>query len=213
MIKNWFTKSEEEDSKSTNKQKDESPKEIKPASSITPSDLEGVEATDKFLAVVNQALENNNLKGVDYLEFIKSLGSLENIISDEATRYQSAFAVLKERGISRQKLLETATHYKSVLNTEEEKFLNALNKNLQVRVSDRGAEIESLNDNIKKKTKQIQQLNKQIEALQKEMVALEDQMKVSKEKANHTHAQFIASYNQKVSEIDNHTNKIKSYLQ
>ena len=72
--------------------------------------------------VLAEALQNNNIDGVDYFEFRQSLLSLSKISMDEKTRYQSAFAMAQAMGATPKQLIETAEHYLNVLKNEEHKF-------------------------------------------------------------------------------------------
>ena len=58
----------------------------------------------KFIEVLLGALDKNNLKGFDYLEFKQSLQSLAKMPMDEATKYQSAFAMAQTMGATPEKI-------------------------------------------------------------------------------------------------------------
>ena len=98
---------EEEDSKSksTSKTKSKQAPKAKPATNTVSSIKESTKGRagkvdSKFMNVLLKAMDNNNLEGFDYLEFKQSLKSLEKMPMDEATRYQSAFAMAKTMGAS-----------------------------------------------------------------------------------------------------------------
>jgi len=174
--------------------------------------LDNVEPSSKFLNIFEESLKKNNLEGVDYLEFTKSIASLNGIIKEEDVRFKSAFALLKERGVTQEKLLNTAKHYKKVLSNEEKSFLEALEKNLSNTVIARKKKIESVQKDIAVKEAEIKKLQELIEADKGSLEKLEKDMVTAEAKANETHSTFIASYNHKVSEIDTDIEKIKKYL-
>ena len=54
-------------------------------------------ASDKFVDNLLKAIEANNLEGFDYLEYKQSLRSLSSMDMDEATKFNSAFAMAKTK--------------------------------------------------------------------------------------------------------------------
>ena len=79
-------------------------------------------ADQKFIDILLNAIDKNNLEGFDYLEYKTSLQGLDSMSMDEATRYKSAFVMAKTMGVTPTKLLSSAKHYVGVLNKEEKKF-------------------------------------------------------------------------------------------
>lgn len=167
---------------------------------------------DKFIKIFEQALKDNNLEGIDYLEFIKSIATLDGIIEDEKVKFQSAFALLKEKGVSSDKLVSTASFYKSVLTKEESSFQEALEKNLKSKVTARKEGIASIKDNIKSKEQKIEALKEEIKKAEVKIKELTTEMEASEAKANETHASFVRAYNFKIQEIDDNIAKIKAYI-
>ena len=102
-------------------------KDPSPAISPSPEGHPG-KITGKFVDILFKAMEKNNIDGFDYLEYKQSLNSLKKMPMDEATRYQSAFAMAQTMGANPQMLATTAQHYIDVLRKEEEAFENALGR-------------------------------------------------------------------------------------
>ncbi|MEZ4920023.1 MAG: hypothetical protein R2792_13045 [Saprospiraceae bacterium] len=70
---------------------------------------------EKSLTFLTQAIEKNNLPGFDYFEFKRAVSSLLQMDIDEATAYKSAFATAATMGLTKDKLLETASYYRNVV--------------------------------------------------------------------------------------------------
>ncbi|RMF00990.1 MAG: hypothetical protein D6772_05520, partial [Bacteroidetes bacterium] len=100
--------------------------------------------TTKFTDILLSAMESANLDGFDYLEYKKSLQSLQKMNMDEGTAYQSAFAMASTMGATPARLVETAEHYLKVLRTEEQKFQAALAKQQQAKIDAQRKEQEQL---------------------------------------------------------------------
>ena len=168
--------------------------------------------TPKFMDVLFKAMEKNNLEGFDYLEFKQSMASLKKMSMDEATRYQSAFAMAQTMGATPDQLLKTAQHYLNILRKEEEKFEAALVNQKKMQIGDKEAQVKQLEDTVKAKAAEIQKLTKEIETHQKEVESLKGQMRTATVKVETTKNNFIASYNSLVSQIQADVENMKKYL-
>ena len=104
---------------------------------------------NKRVEFLTQALEKNNLPGFDYLEFKLSLGRLASMDMPEETAFKSAYATASTVGLTKDKLVSTAQHYRQVLVKEREQFDLALNNQLQKRVNSKRQEVEKLKAEVK----------------------------------------------------------------
>jgi len=172
----------------------------------------GGKVTDKFMNILLGAMEKNNLDGFDYLEYKQSLQSLQNMNMDEATRYQSAFAMAKTMGATPQKLLETANHYVNILKTEEQKFGQALVNQKDKQIGGRQQRLEQLDQSIAKKRKHIEQLTKEIETHEQESAQIKEQITDSTVKVENTKNNFVVTYQLLTSQIQEDIKKMQSYL-
>jgi len=172
----------------------------------------GGKVTDKFMNILLGAMDKNNLDGFDYLEYKQSLQSLQNMDMDEATRYQSAFAMAKTMGATPQNLLETANHYLGILKTEEEKFAQALTNQKSKQIGDRQQRIDQLNQTVAQKKKQIEQLTKEIEVHEEETHKIKEQISDSTVKVENTKNNFVVTYQLLTAQIGADIEKMKRYL-
>ena len=82
--------------------------------------LDGLD--DKSCKSLTDALLRNNLKGFDYLEFRASLRALASLKMESSQVFQSAFATASVIGLTKEHLVSSAEHYKSVLQKEKNSF-------------------------------------------------------------------------------------------
>lgn len=122
----------------------------------------GDNVDDKSMEFLISALEKNNLKGFDYLEYKLSLGRLFKIGMDNEVAFKSAFATATTVGLSKEKLVSSAQHYKEVLAKEKQQFDMALKNQLEKRVKSKKSEVEKLKVQIEAWKDQISKLQNQI---------------------------------------------------
>lgn len=199
------------------------PKETKgnqPAEDPTPTQAKVPESkagnpgkvTQKFSEILLRAMEANNLDGFDYLEYKQSLKSLEKMPMDEATRFQSAFAMAQTMGATPEKLIQTAQHYVNILQQEERKFEDALTHQRSKQIGSKSQEIKNLEESIKAKAEQIKQLTQAIESDQKRAEQLKKEIAEAGQKVENTKNNFIASYNALIGKITGDIEKMSKYL-
>lgn len=221
MFKNLKSLFIEEDETASKKTSSPVSKVVKKQSSVQPSEApvvaeskEGApgQVTKKFSEILLKAMEANNLDGFDYLEYKQSLKSLSKMPMDEATRYQSAFAMAQTMGATPAKLIETAQHYVSVLQNEEKKFEDALAHQTTVQIGSKKQQISKIDESIKKKREQINKLTKEIEAEQKKAEGMKNDIQQASKKVQSTKNNFIASYNALVEKINHDIQNMSKYL-
>ncbi len=215
-LKSLFVIEEEEKPKSgssepSGKEEDINPKK-EAASSLQEVTAQGGKVSNKFMEVLFGALEKANQEGFDYLEFKQSLQSLEKMPMDEATRFQSAMAMAEAMGAKRDALIRSAEHYLKVLQKEEQKFKQALQKQQQQKVLRKQEELDKLNKSILEKEEQIRELNKQIEQERKKAQSIQQSVGSEKQKIEATARDFMASLEVLSGKIAADVEKMKQYL-
>jgi chromosome segregation ATPase len=215
-IKSLFIVEEEGPAKGKQVAKKEAAKPVRTANTTQniPESKEGEpgKVRAKFMEVLLKAMDANNLKGFDYLEYKQSLNSLKNMPMDEKTRYQSAMAMAKTMGGNPDMLTQTAQHYIDVLKNEEQKFEQALSNQIATQVDSKKQQIKKLEETIASKAAKIKELTQQIETHQKKQEVLGKEIKAASSKVASTKNDFIASYNSLVSQIQEDINNIQQYL-
>jgi hypothetical protein len=170
------------------------------------------EVTEKFMRVLFNALEKNNIEGFDYLEFKKSLRKLEKMPMDEPTRFQSAFAMASTMGATPKNLIETAEFYINVLKQEESKFQQALVNQRKSQIGNKEAKMDDLDKIIQQKAERIKKLTQEIEAHQKQKAQLDQEISKATVKVESTKNDFVATMNSLVSKIQSDVENMKKFL-
>ena len=169
-------------------------------------------ADQKFVDILLNAIEKNNLEGFDYLEYKSSLQGLDNMAMDEATRYKSAFVMAKTMGVTPEKLLNSAKHYVSILNKEESKFIDALKNQRQKQVVGKEDELKRLQKEVKAKEAKIEQLKKEIETDKKSFDKIKDGINKSAAKVEKTNDRFMHAYKVVLGQIMTDVENMQKYL-
>ncbi|HMQ59176.1 MAG TPA: hypothetical protein PKE06_00835 [Flavilitoribacter sp.] len=145
---------------------------------------------ERSINVLTKALENANLPGFDYLEFKQSLAALTQMNMDEAMAIKSAFATASTMGLTKEKLLQTADHYKKVLMAEKAEFSKALQENLRSKVEGKRLEVEKLKKQVEEFKAKIRELEEGITKKQAVIDTADEQIQADKERIEATGEAF-----------------------
>lgn len=125
---------------------------------------------EKFEKQIRDALRAADQPGPDYLEFSDAVRNLKETLNlDDDKAIQSAFAVLKSSGLSKEILLKTAQHYLSVLEMEETEFKNVVLHRTQAKIEGPQSEIVALRTDNEKIVQQIAELNNKLQVNNKQI--------------------------------------------
>ena len=161
--------------------------------------------SNEFTSDIDAAIEKRNLSGPDFLEFWKTLKSIDNQPLTLQQKYQMAFSGLSTMGLTKEKIIETSDVYLSAIKDEKIQFdkdmtnINqnmVVNKNLEAqRLTDENTELQN---KIQQNIKLIGELNiSSNEALQK---------------INTKTQNFNIEITNKENTISNIINNVKSFL-
>jgi hypothetical protein len=158
-----------------------------------------------FEKLIEEANVKNPLfQGTDYKEFIDSKTDID-AISDEATRYRTAFSVLKRTGLTKERLVSTGQEYINIIG-------RALNSYQSAYAQQYGKDVRQKEELIQKKAAEMQALNEKINALKGDMKKLSDEIDLSKSKLERSKASFLAAGETKQNEIQGELQKIEQYF-
>jgi chromosome segregation ATPase len=158
-----------------------------------------------FEKLIDEANAKNPLfQGTDYKEFIDSKTDIDNI-TDEETKYKTAFNVLKRTGLSKNNLISTAQEYHNIIGRDLNAFQSAHTQQYQKEVKQR----EQL---IQKKAEELQALSAKVNALKKEISQLSQEMVETKDKLNLTKNSFLLAGENMQNEIQTELQKIEKYF-
>lgn len=167
---------------------------------------------EKFQLHFSKLLEDANLPGPDYYEFLKVMESLQQHIPDEKTRITVGFTSLAVSGLTKDKLLESAQHYLGVLAQDKEKFVNSLIAKQQDEVVGRDKRSAGLQDKIAENSRIIQKLTKEITEAQIEIGKLSEEKKSAEERLRGNQEGYGSVNGAMVAKIQNDIAKIQATL-
>jgi predicted nucleic acid-binding Zn-ribbon protein len=183
----------------------------RPVSKAPETNRDG-KVTQKFTDILLSAMDNADLEGFDYLEYKKSLQSLQKMNMEERTAYQSAFAMAQTMGATPQHLVSTAQHYLKALQEEEQKFEKALSHQQESRIGAKRQEQQTLTKTIQDKEAQIKKLQAEILEHQQNLGKLDGDIKQADLSIANTKNDFFASYQNLVKQIQEDITKMQEYL-
>lgn len=158
------------------------------------------------------ALERENLPGFDYLEFKQSLERLQALNMEQEVAYKSAFATASTMGLTKEKLIKTASHYKQVLDKEKKIFDNALGKQVEAKVDGKRKEVEMLRKKLGQYDAKIKELESLKAAAEKTIAEADDTIQAAQESINDVNQRFEATLNALLNQIDSDVEDINRYL-
>lgn len=167
---------------------------------------------EKFVQILAKSLEDNNQEGFDFFEFRSSLKSLAKMPMDDATRFQSAFAMASTMGATPQKLISSAQFYLDILKKEEVKFGEVVAVQRTKLVGTKEQEMLNLDAAVRNKAEQIKDLTKQITEHQNRMEQLKHEITDATGKVEATATDFTATYQAVVAQIEGDVAGMKAYL-
>jgi methionine aminopeptidase len=158
-----------------------------------------------FDNLIEEANAKNPLfQGTDYKEFVDSKIDLD-AIPDEATKYKTAFNVLKSTGLTKEKLISTGQEYINIIGRDLNAFQGAHSQQYQKEVKQK----ELL---IQKKAEELKALNEKIAALNAEIKQISQEATQTKDQLNLIRNSFLMAGEHKQREIYNELQKINQYF-
>ncbi len=158
------------------------------------------------------ALERENLPGFDYLEFKQALERLQAMNMEEEVAFKSAFATASTMGLTKDKLLKTASHYKKVLDKEQKSFESALQKQIKAKVDGKRKEVETLRKKLASYEAKIKELE-QLKASATKTISEADQtIQAAQDSINEVHQRFEVTLQALHNQIDKDITDIDRFL-
>ncbi|MCW3105857.1 MAG: hypothetical protein JWQ09_363 [Segetibacter sp.] len=158
-----------------------------------------------FQELIEEANNKNPLfQGTDFKEFTDSKSDVEGI-ADEATRYRTAFNVLKRTGLTKDKLVTTGREYLNVIDRDVKAFES-------VYLDQYKTQVERKEQQLQQKAQELQALTEKIEALNKEMKQMSQEIITSKDRLNSNKNSFISAGENIKKEIETELKKIDEYF-
>jgi len=167
---------------------------------------------EKFERYFDKLFDQANLPGPDYFEFYKMMETLEAHIKDENARISATFAALSIQGLTKQKLVESASIYKGIIEKDKASFEVALQEKLKSDVIDRRNKLTELQNKITANSEQIQKLTKEITEAQIVMEKLKSEIVEEENKLSKNSKGYQRASHAIISQISTDIQKIQSTL-
>ena len=160
------------------------------------------------------AIEENNLDGNDFLEFMQSLNNLQNLTIDEKTKFNMVFTTLSTSsgGMNKEVLIKSIFHYLKVLENEKNVFGDEMTKATEEMVVEKENYIESLTQTVNQKNELIQKLTQEIQETNSEIVSVKTEVNQSKNTISQKQADFATTSQQLENQINGLKTKIEQYI-
>ncbi len=166
----------------------------------------------KSLEFLLKAIEKNNQNGFDYLEFKQALIRLGDLNIDEATAIKTAFATASTVGLTKDKLVESADYYLTVLKEEFKQFNSALEKQMESRVHSREKQKTSLESKKAGIEKKIKALTTELNELQTRLDNIDAEADEARNKIEETSERFGQTLHALTQRIESDMGLFKSQL-
>ncbi len=182
--------------------------------------------TDKpdpnFVRFFEDELVKANLEGPDYFEFRQQLIKMQQKMSAKGMAaadviLQAVITSFEAQGVSTDKLVEAAQHYKEVIKQKNDDFIKGAETEKNNQLQKRQNVLQSHTDNIQKIQQQIQQLESQKQQLNESLNKEKTQQEVNKtlgqegiEKIEKAERLITIAYNYMKSTIDDDIKRLKS---
>jgi hypothetical protein len=159
-----------------------------------------------FEKLIDEANARNPLfAGADFKEFVDSKIDIDDI-TDEAVKYQTAFNILKNNGLTKEKLISTGQEYLNIVGRDLNAFQGA---HAQLYKKELGQK----DDLVKKKAEELQLLLQRVNVLKSEINQLTLDINLTKDKLNTIRNSFLLAGEKKQKEIQTELQKIAQYFQ
>lgn len=167
---------------------------------------------ERSVTFLVKALEKHNLPGFDYIEFKQSLSALQSMDMDEPIAFKSAYVTASTMGLTKEKLMKTANHYKDILNQEKKQFDEALKTQIEQRVNSKLTEVQKLKKQIEEYRTKIQNLEEQIARSQNTIDHADEHIAGAKKRILDTKESFEVTYQSILNQINKDIENINIYL-
>ena len=170
--------------------------------------------SDKFINILFKAIENANLEGFDYLEFIQSINNLkkEDLTKDENKLFLTAFTLARTMNVNKNDLINSANHYLKVLENEKSNFSESLNNNAKVKLQEKTNSLAKVIKTHEADKAKLEKLKLKVIQNEEKINALNAELKTADSKVKNLKAGFENALQNITSKIESDKDKIEKYL-
>jgi len=167
---------------------------------------------EKFEKHFEKVFDQANLPGPDYYEFWKMMETLAAHIRDERSRVAATFASLSIQGLTKEKLVDTAQQYKTLISEDRNRFEKVAQEKLEHDIGQKRQDLKQLEVTVAKHAELIQKLTQEISAAQQSMKGLQDVIAEEENKLEKNKQGYVVACDAMIRKIDDDINKIQTIL-
>ena len=167
---------------------------------------------EKSVDFISKAIEKANLPGFDYVEFKQALSNIAKMNIEEATAFKSAYGTAMTMGLTKEKLLETANHYKTIVSKEREQFDVASEKQKDLKIGDNLRQVDDMNKKILDNELKIKQLQDEIETMRVKVRGMDYEREQAYGKIEEAKTKFTFAHQSILNQIEKDIENIQKYL-
>ena len=116
-------------------------------------------------------------------------------------------------GLSKDILLQSVQHYLTIVNNEEKKFKEALQKQKTTQIQDKENQLTSVNNAIAEKEKQILKLKEEIDQHRDNLDKISAEINEAVVRIDNTNVQFLSAHKLISQQMMDDIQKIKDYIE
>jgi hypothetical protein len=170
-------------------------------------------SVEKFEKHFDQLFDKTNLPGPDYFEFWKTMETLEKHIPEENARIAATFASLSIQGLTKAKLLETASVYMDVIARDRAAFDQAAAAKASAAIDGRKKEVGALEQRITANSEAIRKLNAEISESQAKIAVIKKELIDEEMKLKTNRSGYELACDAMTNKIKGDIEKIKTQVQ
>lgn len=198
--------SDEDDIEPKKQTKTQAPEQVK-QTSVSKMVGRSSEKMRKHLVAV---IEEADLPGFDYLEFLQVMKESEEDVPDENARMKAAMAAAKSMKVSPSQIIEAAEHYLKALSDDRKNFENEIAQTGSGEIDDKKKEIADIDKTVSHNRKEIERLTDEIAKAEVLKQNLLTEVSSAESKFGQRHAEYEAAYSEITAGIKNDIKKIKT---
>jgi hypothetical protein len=163
----------------------------------------------KIFDSLMKAISDQNLPGEDYLEFMDALKAMKDLPLEESLKMKTVFMTLSTKGLTIQKILDSAGIYTGILNKEKEKFYQAMDAQKNQNINNKKKQITDYEAKNKEKADMIKKLTDEIAFNNSEIQKISIEINMGESKIKSTENDFIYTFDKISNQIAGDVEKIK----
>jgi hypothetical protein len=158
---------------------------------------------------LTKAIADANLPGEDYLEFVQGLQAMKDVPMEESLKLKSVFITLTTKGLTVQKIIESADHYLKILEQEKIKFYSAIDSQKKAKIEAKQKLITDIENKNIEKAALIKKLTDEIAANNSAIEKEKAEIVEAQTKINSTENDFVFTIKKMTNQINDNISKIK----